>query len=148
MPEKIFIEGRRLVEEVLRSDVAIEECFFSVNFDDLECRKAFHGRTSELPAKLLDSIADTKQPQGVARHRTASAGKAAGYRRLCGRPSPVIIFLYEVNNPSNLRCRPPAPAKPPGSLQGGYFKTFCRRFFVKGSSGCHGFDLPSADLDR
>lgn len=101
VPGRIFVEGRRLVLELLRSQIVVEECFFSEEFDDAEMRSAFHGPTFELPARLLASIADTDQPQGVvviARSPVETSLKI----ELSAASLPVVIFLHEINNPSNL----------------------------------------------
>ena len=104
--ERIFIEGRRLAVEALRSDISIDECFVAEGFKDVDLILGVAKRTSaiyEIPARIFKSIADTDQPQGIIliaqRPRTgADAIKSrTGVARL-----PVIAFLKEVNNPSNL----------------------------------------------
>ena len=98
--DKMFIEGRRLAEEALRSDILIEECFFSDEFDDDKLRNAFHGSVFEVPASLFRSIADTDQPQGVI--LIAQRPKTGSSVLIAASAVPVVVFLKEINNPSNL----------------------------------------------
>ena len=98
--DKMFVEGTRLVREALRSDIAIEECFFSDDFHDDELRNAFHGPVFELPAKLFRSIADTDNSQGVI--VIAKRPNASSLRPSVASLLPVVIYLHEINNPANL----------------------------------------------
>lgn len=106
MPEQIFIEGRRLVEEALHSDLMIDECFVSDDFaDDLLPNKISELSLSitQIPNKIFGTIADTKQPQGIiliAKRPTTSlviieANVKSSFL-------PLVIFLKEINNPANL----------------------------------------------
>src|SRR5258708_1533097 len=66
--DRIFIEGRRLVVEALNSDIEIDECFVVDGFSDGELLDAVTHRTrkfAEIPDKILTSIADTDQSQGI-----------------------------------------------------------------------------------
>jgi TrmH family RNA methyltransferase len=103
-PEQIFIEGKRLVQEAVRSNIEIDECFVSEDLDDQFILDALAGCTAsiaELPERIFSTIADTKQPQGVI---------AIGRRPNTGREMiairdgqiPLVVFLDEINNPSNL----------------------------------------------
>ena len=68
IPEQIFIEGSRLVEEALRSDLIIDHCFVSDDFDDevmLDKVDDNFPSITQIPYRIFDSIADTKQPQGI-----------------------------------------------------------------------------------
>ena len=102
---RVFIEGRRLVEEALRSGVEIEECFFASGFgdDDLVYAAAEKARnTFELSEKLFDSIADTKNPQGIILIAKRPSGGSAGIEKRLGTGQPIVLFLKEINNPANL----------------------------------------------
>lgn len=102
--ERIFIEGKRLAMEALRSDIEIDESFFADDFQDRELFEAVARRTdaiAELPERLFRSIANTKEPQGIilitkrpesGRHRIAISHGSL----------PLVVFLNEINNPSNL----------------------------------------------
>lgn len=64
----IFIEGKRLVEEALRSPLAFEHCFVEEGSagDDILKRVAAAGvEIAELPEKVFASVADTGHSQGV-----------------------------------------------------------------------------------
>lgn len=102
----IFIEGRRLVEEALRSDVIIDECFVSDNFVDGELLNAMSERgltIAEIPNRIYDSIADTKRPQGIILIARRPKKSLATIETAMKRSTlPIVIFLKEVNNPSNL----------------------------------------------
>lgn len=105
-PGQIFIEGRRLVDEALRSDLAIDDCFVADGFSDSELFKAVseHGvSVTQIPDRIFASIVDTKQPQGIIliakRPITSLATIEAGLKR---SKLPIALFLKEINNPSNL----------------------------------------------
>jgi len=100
VPGMMFIEGRRLVREAIRSDIAIEECFFSDDLSDDGLRGAFHGRVFEVPGKIFSSLADTDQSQGVI--LVAKRPKSLPSRIVGSSAVPLVIFLNEINNPSNL----------------------------------------------
>jgi TrmH family RNA methyltransferase len=104
----MFVEGLRLCEEALRSGVRARECFVTAKFAETERGKALLKEAAsaatpifELSENLFESIAETKSPQGVImicdRPADAAIDLAPDRRKL-----PVIVFLNEVNNPSNL----------------------------------------------
>ncbi len=101
---QIFIEGRRLVAEALRSNIRINDCFVSEGFEDwgLLDPIAENGIDIwELSDSLFRSIAATDQSQGIillADHPIIPI-KDFSLPRLT---VPVFLFLHEINNPSNL----------------------------------------------
>ncbi len=104
--EQMFIEGRRLINETLASGLTIDECFVSDDFRDAEMFDAISEQTdaiAQIPARIFSSIADTGQSQGIiliAQRPTTSAElieSRLGVSRL-----QVVIFLKDINNPSNL----------------------------------------------
>lgn len=103
---EMFIEGRRLVSEALASDLAIDECFVADDFRDREMVQAVSERTdaiAQISARLFVSIADTDQPQGIILIAKRPAGFAEKIDSRLGSSSlPVVVFLKEINNPSNL----------------------------------------------
>jgi TrmH family RNA methyltransferase len=105
---QIFIEGKRLAAEALRSGIEIKECFFKSEFDDKDLlySAADQGKnTFELSAKLFDSIADTKNPQGIILiAKCPSNGREKIGERLDQQDTglPLVLFLKEINNPANL----------------------------------------------
>lgn len=104
--QQIFIEGRRLADEALRSDLVIDECFLSDNFTDNKLLEKLITRASyiaAIPSRLLSSIADTKQPQGIiltAKRQTSSIATIES--GLKSSMLPLVLFLNEINNPANL----------------------------------------------
>ena len=102
----MFVEGVRLAEEAISSSVKVREGFVTSRFVESErgsaILKAMSGAPLfELTESVLDSINDTKSSQGVI--------------LICERPArpdfdsfprpgklPVVVFMAEANNPSNL----------------------------------------------
>jgi TrmH family RNA methyltransferase len=99
--DRIFIEGRRLVEEALLSGVVVEYLFLANGVDLPTARSGSPFPVYQLTPGLLNSISDTENSQGII---------AIGYRPDTGpaafaaTPSavPLVVFLNEINNPSNL----------------------------------------------
>ncbi len=102
----IFIEGRRLVEEALRSDLDLEACFVIENFRSDGLVEMIAQRTRriiELPGKIFHSIADTNSPQGVILiSKRPFSSRELIEARATTALLPIVIFLKETNNPSNL----------------------------------------------
>ncbi len=106
VPELIFVEGRRLIEEALRSGLSIDECFVNADLAVEEKAAAViekSGFAAEVPDRIFGSLADTKQSQGIiliAKRPQTSAGSIE--KSLTRSKLPVVVFLKEINNPSNL----------------------------------------------
>src|ERR1043166_7351730 len=103
---QIFIEGKRLAVEAFRSGVEVAECFLREGFHDKHLAEVIAERNcdvSELPDRIFESIADTKNSQGI-----VLIGKRPAHtlesikRRLNSSPVPIVVVLTEINNPSNL----------------------------------------------
>src|SRR3954453_20640194 len=62
---RIFIEGRRLSEEALRSGLKITDCFLSEEFDDDGLVSSMNAPTFRMPDKVFKTVADTDSPQGI-----------------------------------------------------------------------------------
>ncbi|MEO7660169.1 MAG: RNA methyltransferase [Pyrinomonadaceae bacterium] len=106
VPARIFIEGRRLVEESLRSHLVFEQCFVVQGFRDAELISLVSRKTmsiAELPPGIFGSISDTEHSQGIVivAERPRSTSTAIG-SRLEAAALPIVIYLKEINNPSNL----------------------------------------------
>ena len=102
--DQIFIEGLRLAEEVFRSKITITEAFATEDFtaNNVEFVDKLSSRTQlfTVSDKLLNSISDTKNPQGII--------------LICKKPDfedkffqskndfPIILLLHKINNPNNL----------------------------------------------
>lgn len=98
----VFIEGRRLALEALRSEIEIAECLISDEFDDHELVNAIRERTdnvSIVAGRLFKTIADTSEPQGIVIIAKRPDAKQFNIK---AAKLPLVIFLNEINNPSNL----------------------------------------------
>ncbi len=115
----IFVEGLRLAEEVLRSNVEIKEIFVRTGSGSDLLEREFSkslplpvltdefSKSLPLPVltdeKVFNSLADTKNSQGV----VLICVKPETNRRrveseLSNHEFPLVILLHETNNPSNL----------------------------------------------
>ena len=108
----MFLEGLRLCEEGAQSGVAITAVFYTSDFA-LEARgKALLTELKNrdihpliIPEKILDSITDTRSPQGIVilAKKPQSGGDDLSAR--IGENSnslSLVVVLHEMNNPSNL----------------------------------------------
>ncbi|SRR5258708_4099896 len=110
--DSIFVEGMRLCEEGLRSNIEISECFVSSRALKNERIKvlavaviANEVRIQELPEDIFRSIADTDSPQGIVLICKRPSSKRKDFEahfHLTPDQIPVVIFLEEANNPANL----------------------------------------------
>lgn len=102
--EQIFIEGRRLAAEALRSSIVIDECLISDEFRDDDLLNAINDRTTNIwivANRLFKSIADTNEPQGIVfLARRPSIGVIDV--QIETAKLPLVLFLNEINNPANL----------------------------------------------
>jgi TrmH family RNA methyltransferase len=106
--ELIFIEGLRLAEEALRSNLNIEAVIVS---DQLAQKEKAEGLINELgqvsqrvasvSEKLLESISYTKTPQGIV---VLAARPETGKENLTvnNRESSLIVLMHRINNPVNV----------------------------------------------
>src|SRR5262245_7783247 len=106
--ELIYVEGLRLCEEALRSNLKIEAVIASEEL--LRKERAAQAiaeisrvskRTASVSEKLLESISYTKTPQGIVvlagRPDSSEAHLAA---RLVA--SPLLVVLHQINDPVNV----------------------------------------------
>lgn len=104
--EHIFVEGLRLAEEVLKTNLHIQLAFFTAKFlenprgvsliESLQDVELF-----ELDNRLFDSIADTKTSQGIILITDQpKVGQDIIEQRLSAIP--LLILLHQINNPANL----------------------------------------------
>ena len=106
----IFIEGLRLAEETLRSDLSVSDCFVTSAFGDSERGgeligklKASRARISEVADNLFRSIADTNNSQGIILIAERPAmGRTLIEQNLRSTSSGIVVLLNETNDPSNL----------------------------------------------
>ncbi len=108
---QMFIEGKRLAVEAMRSGLDISECFVSERFVassengpllESIIERARH--IFELPDRLFYTIAATENTQGIAliADRPAGSSRYIEERLAEGKCLPVVRMLFEVNNPSNV----------------------------------------------
>lgn len=107
----IFVEGVRLAEEVLRSEIGIKEIFVTENFAENErsaqLLREFQDNNfpiNEVSEKLLQTFADTKTSQGVILlgEKPATGKPDFEAKFFLNNKLPVVVLLHEINNPSNL----------------------------------------------
>ncbi len=108
----IFVEGLRLVEEAIRSECSINKCFVSRAFTETArgdeiVRQLEKPETDvfQLPDAIFRSIGDTDNPQGIVTiAKRPTDGKDSIEANLSKTETllPVVVFLSEINNPSNL----------------------------------------------
>lgn len=94
---RIFIEGRRLAEEAVRSGLKFTECFLSEDFYDDALVATINAPTFRMPGKVFRTVADTEAPQGIILIAERPARRPFAKSLL-----PLMLFLNEINNPSNL----------------------------------------------
>lgn len=108
----IFVEGARLAEELLQSDLKIFQCFVSENFSQNESNQKFlykiSNRTknlSQISDKIFDSLSDTKTSQGVILIAEKPEHGKNKIEKIFYRDFenfPFLVLLHQINNPSNL----------------------------------------------
>lgn len=104
---EIYIEGLRLAEEAAEV-LEITHFFFTPEFAETvrggELLKKSHNFNSAVVSqKLLESISDTKTPQGIVLlARKPKTGRQLLEEKLNSVPTPLFVVLYELNNPSNV----------------------------------------------
>jgi len=107
--DAIFVEGLRLAEEVLRSDLNVLEVLFSGSLAQTERHRAFlqkveNYNVAEVSEKIFDSISETKTSQGV----VLIAGKPETGKNIVEsnlqkkKQTPLLVLLHQINNPLNL----------------------------------------------
>lgn len=102
---KIFLEGRRLVEEAARSRIDSECIFMSrarldePGTSDLVSR-LLPQRIFEVSESVLQSLGDTNATQGII--AVAERPQTGREMIVLGNTTPLVVYLHEINNPSNL----------------------------------------------
>ncbi len=107
--DSIFVEGLRLAEEVLRSDLKISDVYFTESF-----AKSVRGQTFlrdvenfnpiEVSEKIFDSLSDTKNPQGIiliCEKPDTNKEKIESVLQTNSKKFPLVILLHQINNPTN-----------------------------------------------
>jgi len=105
--DKIFVEGVRLLEEAVRSQIEID-CLFVSNEAPARVAELVQAAGAreiyELGRSAFDSISDTVSSQGILglAQRPPESGRESIEQALLTAPLPLVIFLLQTNNPSNL----------------------------------------------
>lgn len=104
----IFIEGLRLCEEALRSNLKIEAAFYSDHFvkkpraseliRDLE---QVATKTASVSEKLLESISYTRTPQGIVILAARPVMTPPEFEA-CQSGTLLLVMLHGINNPVNV----------------------------------------------
>ena len=106
--ELIFIEGLRLAEETLRSNLNIEAVIVSEQLAQKEKAEGLINelgqvsqRVASVSEKLLESISYTKTPQGIV---VLASRPETGKEKLAttNRESSLIVLMHRINNPVNV----------------------------------------------
>jgi TrmH family RNA methyltransferase len=106
--DSIFIEGLRLCEEAVSSELQIESVIYSTHFarkeraaNLIEKLEARAKTSAEISEKLLESVSVTKTPQGIivlANRPSHDENSFAALQPKC----PLLVVLHEINNPVNV----------------------------------------------
>ena len=106
--ELIFVEGLRLCEEAIRSELSVEAVIFSEQLAEKERAAAMiehisrvAQRVGSVSEKLLESISYTKTPQGI----VLLAERPNSSRSVLNnsfQQAPLLIVMHQLNNPVNV----------------------------------------------
>lgn len=106
---QIFIEGWRLSEEAVSSNLAITEVFLVEGSEHHERHKSLVERLStrnldaiEISEPVSRSLSDTRSPQGIFIIAERPGAGLGAVETAFGESSRIAILLDRVNNPSNL----------------------------------------------
>lgn len=104
----IYIEGLRLAEESLRSELQIEAVIFSEELarkeraaEAIERITKASRRAGSVSEKLLESISFTKTPQGIIVLARRPHSDAANLKTKLSDTS-LLVVLHQINNPVNV----------------------------------------------
>lgn len=105
----VFVEGRRLCEEAVKSNIKVESIFCTEEFLAADVYGRLYrdvvGQACLIPQSLMQSIADTANPQGIvilAKRPTQPELESFFSDPDLGAALPIWVFLHRINNPSNL----------------------------------------------
>ncbi len=107
----LFVEGVRLAEEFLKSELVIFDCFFTPDFTSNERNKNLLDQISdkienlfEIPERIFNSLSDTKNTQGLILigEKPRTGIQDINLQTPEFQKFPFVVFLHEINNPNNL----------------------------------------------
>jgi RNA methyltransferase, TrmH family len=106
--ERLFVEGLRLCEEALQSDLAIESVIVSEQLARKEKAKTLLEefstrdiRVATVSEALLGSVSYTKTPQGIVLIASRPQIDEAEFKKRQPR-KPLLVVLHGINNPVNV----------------------------------------------
>src|SRR5215216_4506621 len=104
--ESVFVESLRLCEEALRAGVAFDLALHTRSLEEsargarlLTSLREVCPRVVAVSDAVLESVSDTKTPQGVAAIVSRPESGPGGLERVTR--APLVVILHGVNNPSN-----------------------------------------------
>lgn len=105
--EQIFIEGLRLAEEAVRSRLSVQDALYTERLaveargvQLLDNLKRAGARLSLVSEEVLDSISDTRTPQGIVLLATRPhTGRDA--LKTNDAATPLLVIIHGINNPAN-----------------------------------------------
>jgi TrmH family RNA methyltransferase len=107
-PDSIFVEGLRLCEEALRSNLKIEAIIYSEHIakkdraaNVIRELESLAAKSASVSEKLLESISYTKTPQGIV--VIAARPQLTETQFKATQPAnPLLVVLHGINNPVNV----------------------------------------------
>jgi RNA methyltransferase, TrmH family len=106
--ESIFVEGLRLCEEALRSELPIEAVIYSEEIAHKERAASLieqlalkSAKVASVSEKLLESISYTRTPQGIVVLAARPSSDAVAFKRRQPKSS-FLVVLHGLNNPVNV----------------------------------------------
>ncbi len=105
--DRVFIEGLRLCEEALHAGVSIEVVLHTPRFASEErgarLLRELSARATQIRSvgeRVLDSIADTKTPQGIVIIGARPDTSRRAFENRIGQ-TPLLVVTHRINNPAN-----------------------------------------------
>jgi len=105
----IYVEGARLAEEALRSNLKIYDVLFTESFSSAERGQFFlqsieNYNHAEVSENIFDSLSDTKNSQGiiVVCEKPPTGANFIERNLSANETLPLVVVLHQINNPANL----------------------------------------------
>lgn len=108
--ESIFIEGTRLVEEAIRSNLSISKCFVASSFSESNRGAELLDQIEDseiaifnVPDAVFRTIADTENPQGIIAIANRPESSSETIEKCLEKNAlKLVVLLHQINNPANL----------------------------------------------
>jgi TrmH family RNA methyltransferase len=105
-PGYMFVEGARLVEEAVASDIAIEAMIYTAEFAETERGRKLlahpmlsHCRGAMVPMQIMRAIRDVETPQGIV---ALAPHPRFGVEDALAGPAPLAVALDTLQDPGNV----------------------------------------------